>query len=248
MILYFPVSALVTLFANILQNPHDPRARADVKLMNLVVNFLTMLVTDDASGSVKRMLSVCAEFERIASVVIDKADEGQSRRKRKPAVDGSAEDKLAEQMNVRSSPFAPTATSVLRPTPPPSGMAQTTSAEPGAPGVGDSAVPNGSIFSAIDIGNVYSPPAIQLPGQSEAGQFPSLMEDPSIKGVPTGFGHTGAMDVDMSQGPYVPPDVWQMQMLLGTGWNDMIGGDVNAFERFTHGYDQPIEQPVERTY
>ncbi|KAK3065863.1 hypothetical protein LTS18_002300, partial [Coniosporium uncinatum] len=43
LILYYPVSSLVTLFANILQNPQDGRARADLKLMNLVVNFLSML-------------------------------------------------------------------------------------------------------------------------------------------------------------------------------------------------------------
>jgi len=43
LILYFPVSALVTLFANILQNPQDARARSDLKLMSSVVSFLTML-------------------------------------------------------------------------------------------------------------------------------------------------------------------------------------------------------------
>ena len=86
MVLYFPVSALVTLFANILQNPQDPRARSDVKLMNLVVNFLSLLATDEENGSVKRMLNVCSEFERIAKVVLDKTErESHSRRKRKPA-------------------------------------------------------------------------------------------------------------------------------------------------------------------
>lgn len=82
LVIYFPVTALVTLFANILQNPQDSRSRSDLKLMKLVVNFLNML--DENNGSVKRMLSVCAEFERIANVVLDKADkEHASRRKRK---------------------------------------------------------------------------------------------------------------------------------------------------------------------
>jgi hypothetical protein len=84
MIIYFPVTALVTLFANILQNPQDTRSRSDLKLMNLVVTFLSMLSTDERNGSVKRMLSVCAEFERIANVVLEKTDrENASRRKRK---------------------------------------------------------------------------------------------------------------------------------------------------------------------
>ena len=52
--------------------------------MNLVVSFLGLLCTDEENGSVRRMLSVCAEFERIAKVVLDKADkENSSRRKRK---------------------------------------------------------------------------------------------------------------------------------------------------------------------
>lgn len=84
LILYYPVSALVTLFANILQNPQDSRTRSDLKLMNLVVSFLSTLCSDEANGSVRRMLNVCAEFERIAKVVLDKADkESHSRRKRK---------------------------------------------------------------------------------------------------------------------------------------------------------------------
>ncbi|KAK4127374.1 hypothetical protein N657DRAFT_566444 [Parathielavia appendiculata] len=84
MVLYFPVSALVTLFGNILQNPLDPRARSDTKLMNVVVNFLSMLGHEAETGGVHRMLGVCSEFERIARVVIEKTEkEHASRRKRK---------------------------------------------------------------------------------------------------------------------------------------------------------------------
>jgi hypothetical protein len=84
LILYYPVSALVTLFANILQNPTDSRARTDLKLMNHVVTFLSGLCSNDQNSSVKRMLNVCSEFERIAKVVLDKCEkEAHSRRKRK---------------------------------------------------------------------------------------------------------------------------------------------------------------------
>ena len=86
MILYYPVSALVTLFANILQNSQDARARSDLKLMSSVVSFLTMLERDvaEANGNVRRMLSVCAEFERIARVALDKSErEMRGRGKRK---------------------------------------------------------------------------------------------------------------------------------------------------------------------
>ncbi|KAI1813963.1 N-terminal binuclear Zn cluster-containing protein [Poronia punctata] len=85
MALYFPVSALVTLFGNILQNPNDPRARSDTRLMNLVVTFLSTLGQEAETGGVNRMLGVCSEFEHIAKVVIEKAErEAASRKKRKP--------------------------------------------------------------------------------------------------------------------------------------------------------------------
>ncbi|KAI1819051.1 N-terminal binuclear Zn cluster-containing protein [Xylaria intraflava] len=86
MALYFPVTALVTLFGNILQNPNDPRARSDTRLMSLVVTFLSTLGQEAETGGVHRMLGVCSEFERIARVVIDRAEkESMTRKKRKPA-------------------------------------------------------------------------------------------------------------------------------------------------------------------
>jgi hypothetical protein len=94
LILYYPVSALVTLFANILQNPQDSRARSDLKLMNHVVSFLNTLCSEE-NGSIRRMLNVCAEFERIARVVLDRADkESSSRRKRKQQQDNKDENKV----------------------------------------------------------------------------------------------------------------------------------------------------------
>lgn len=87
--MYYPVSALVTLFANVLQNPQDARARSDLRLMNVVVEFLQTVQKEDDSNkqdtaSVQRMLAVCGEFHRIAKLVLDKAEsENVSRRKRK---------------------------------------------------------------------------------------------------------------------------------------------------------------------
>lgn len=121
MIIYFPVSALVTLFANILQNPQDTRARSDLKLMNLVVGFLSTLCSDEengSNGSIRRMLSVCSEFERIAKVVLDKADkESSSRRKRKQQQEQSqtqnggaqatATQQQGQQARPRQQPTAP---------------------------------------------------------------------------------------------------------------------------------------------
>ena len=95
MIIYYPVSALMTLFTNVLQNPQDARARSDIRLMHQVVSFSSTLAgnaTSDESGGVKRMLEVCVEFERIAKVVVEKSDkESHSRRKRKN-VDANSDD------------------------------------------------------------------------------------------------------------------------------------------------------------
>jgi len=89
--MYYPVSALVTLFANILQNPQDPRARSDLRLMNAVVEFLQTVQKEDESEnakqnspSIQRMLTVCGEFHRISQLVLDRAEkESMTRRKRK---------------------------------------------------------------------------------------------------------------------------------------------------------------------
>jgi hypothetical protein len=67
------MSALATLFANILQNPSDARTQSDVKLMNVVVNFLLTLVLDESNSSLKQILSLCREFKRIVKVVLNKA-------------------------------------------------------------------------------------------------------------------------------------------------------------------------------
>jgi len=101
MTLYYPVSALVTLFANILQNPQDTRARADLKLMNHVVNFLSMLCTDENNTAVRRMRDICGEFERISRVVLDKSErESSSRRKRKQTDTESPVPRVVKPLNL----------------------------------------------------------------------------------------------------------------------------------------------------
>ncbi|KXX81750.1 Transcriptional activator protein acu-15 [Madurella mycetomatis] len=118
MVLYFPVSALVTLFGNILQNPLDPRARSDTKLMNVVVNFLSMLGVEAETGGVHRMLGVCSEFERIAKVVIEKAEKDHaSRRKRKNVDQPSARTTATSKPTNSTQSFNPNATApTSRPT------------------------------------------------------------------------------------------------------------------------------------
>lgn len=104
MVLYFPVSALVTLFGNILQNPLDPRARSDTRLMNMVVTFLSALGQEVETGGVHRMLGICSEFERISKVMIEKAEKDNAgRRKRKNAEASHASKSTSSNANASSS-------------------------------------------------------------------------------------------------------------------------------------------------
>jgi hypothetical protein len=146
LVLYYPVSSLVTLFANILQNPQDARARSDLKLMSSVVSFLTMLERDiqESNSQVRRMLSVCAEFERIAKVVLDKAERdmrGRGKRKQaerereKDRMNGAISAELEQgktleqiQVETQASYRRPVQTSSLR-----AGMSQPGSATSGSP-------------------------------------------------------------------------------------------------------------------
>lgn len=116
LILYFPVSALVTLFGNILQNPLDPRARSDTRLMNLVVTFLSTLGQEAETGGVHRMLGVCSEFEKIAKKVIDKAERDNALRRKRKNHDGSSTTAKSSQAPPPPQP-RPTVTQSPKPAP-----------------------------------------------------------------------------------------------------------------------------------
>ena len=216
LILYFPVSALVTLFGNILQNPQDPRARSDVRLMNLVVGFLSMLGAEEENGGVKRMLGVCSEFERIAKVVLDKAErDTSSRRKRKTQEDQAAKSsqfKTAASNATKSYSPAPTFSS------PPNGMTGQISEPPPifSPPLNGSSPGNGSWMpdpTFTDGSDYMTPNAGVTPFADQAyGQGRS------------------PLNMNNFQQPFVPQDLWQMPMTLEWDWADMTGGAYPSFE------------------
>jgi hypothetical protein len=224
MILYYPVSALVTLFANILQNPQDARARADVKLMTTVVNFLSQLSIDEGNGSVKRMLGVCAEFERIAKVVLDKSDkESHSRRKRKSA----PEDKAAPKTMPTPSQNSPMRNAGQGPAtaPPLSQFSPSFTGTPGAQSTYASSMSgygspptqgmqNGDMSFMPDLGNgdfgdVLTPQNGFGSGFSDAG------------GQPYPASAMSPLNLGSFQHPFVPQDLWQMPMTLEWDWAEM---------------------------
>lgn len=232
LILYFPVSALVTLFGNILQNPQDPRARSDVRLMNLVVVFLSLLGTDEENGGVKRMLGVCSEFERIAKVVIDKAEkESSSRRKRKGNDDHAAKANQSSKPAIPNTPH--TGHRSFSPPTPFSGTPNSMAAHGNEQSMFSPPL-NGSMSGSVN----GSSPANGgwMPdsgfgdgsdyGASRAGMTPFA----EIQSYSNANSMNSPLNMNTFQQPFVPQDLWQMPMTLEWDWADMTGGAYPSFE------------------
>ncbi|KAF2805206.1 uncharacterized protein BDZ99DRAFT_466855 [Mytilinidion resinicola] len=248
LIIYYPVSALVTLFANILQNPQDTRARSDLRLMNLVVGFLSLLCTDEENGSVRRMLSVCAEFERIAKVVLEKADrENSSRRKRKQATDQDAEINATAQQ-ILTPEFQNRQLQSRASQGPPHQQPGSQTPLPGISGNFnpefngnfDEPFPFSPDFTHASLNNTasllggFSSPstASQMLPTSTAG-LPDLSfgapQNPNsgnMNGISNGMNPNGtihdSLDMGTFQQPF-PQDLWKMPMTLEWDWADMTG-------------------------
>lgn len=232
------MSALVTLFANILQNPNDARARSDVKLMNVVVNFLSTLVSDESNGSIKRMLGLCGEFERIAKVVLDKAEkESHARRKRKNA----PEDSISSQ--IEPSQGQPNPSSSARPAQAPS------TSGPFSPSMftnnphAATSSPNGA--KAFDTeANMPASTGISNDLPSNINAMPGLGQEFSDWLSPDQMGSAGFFDqasfsaspnMQPFQQPFVPQDLWQMPMTIEWDWADMS----TNFPVFEAGSNEP---------
>lgn len=211
LIIYYPVSALVTLFANILQNPNDARARSDVKLMNVVVNFLSTLVSDESNGSIKRMLGLCGEFERIAKVVLDKAEkESHARKKRKTAPEGQEEANEADQPFPQSSTQTQ-APSTSGPFSSPMFSNNPTTGTPSGGNKGFGTDPTIGINSGLH--------AMSGMGQ----EFPDMMGPDHLAnaGFPDQPSFPASPSMGSFQQPFVPQDLWQMPMTIEWDWADM---------------------------
>ena len=221
LVIYFPVSALVTIFANILQNPQDARARADVKLMELVVNFLSNVVTDEGSGSMKRMLSICAEFARIARVVLDKAEKEGSKRKRKMAPDEAqmaAQNSLAQalQQVAQGRPSTPSKGQGMNGSPRVPFTNIPVAGRSGSP-LNPAAMLNRAPFDANSA--FMGSPDFNAQEYAEMlaqnGVSPSMSSNQQIPG-------SGASPLNGSsfQQPFLPQDLWQMPMTFEWDWAD----------------------------
>ena len=242
LILYFPVSSLVTLFANILQNPQDARARSDVKLMRQVVDFLSLLCVTEEQGGVRRMLGVCSEFERIARVVLEKSErESKSRNKRK-ANKGSVSESpkptpriiQAQVPQKRATTQTPSQgkASALANAFMPKFTGDGLSSQPFNPSLNsfspapdpvngdfstlpmDFSTPSGSDFANLLTNSGLTPHFQGNDDLQQPQQQPQQQQQFDGLSGPS-------FDLDSFQQPFVPQDLWQMPMTLEWDWADM---------------------------
>lgn len=233
------MSALVTLFANILQNPNDARARSDVKLMNVVVNFLSTLVSDESNGSIKRMLGLCGEFERIAKVVLDKAEkESHARRKRKNAPEGSNTSQT-EPSQTQPNPPQPARPAQEPPTSGPFSPSMFTNNPHAATS------PNGVRAKGLDttmptstgISNDFPSNINAMPGLGQEFSDWLSPDQMGSAGFPDQASFSTSPNMQSFQQPFVPQDLWQMPMTIEWDWADM-STNFPVFEAGSNGPPQ----------
>jgi hypothetical protein len=263
MILYFPVSALVTLFANIVNNPLDPRAKSDSRLMNLVVTFLSMLGQEAEYGGVHRMLGICTEFERIAKAVIEKAEKDQSsRRKRKNAEAVNKASSTPKPSNVAAGNRMQGVSSSLSP-PQTTGYVGSPSGRnsgPTTPSQLPGTVPMSSPMGQADRGQSYSPMAGSFHTDSQSP--PQQQGHHQRRPAPLGpsdwsqdfpMAHNGEFesysgaDVDsLSNGspssivtafqqPLLPQELFNLPMNLDWNWAEVSGAAYPSVENGNFG-------------
>lgn len=244
LVLYFPVSALVTLFGNILQNPLDPRAKSDAKLMNLVVTFLSMLGQEAEQGGVHRMLGICSEFERIAKKVIERAEKDQSSRRKRKNQDGAA--KASPTPATTSS--TNTATPAAAQTPRPTTASSNSLATPGSSVNGHRSsagqlspqqVPNrDSSYSPMNHAMKEPSPSMPATGWTQDFQFP-----PPQNGDFDSFNYATTQNMQSPpipagasfQQPLLPQDLFSLPMTLDWNWAEMSGGAYPTVENGNFG-------------
>jgi len=69
--LYYPLSASLVLFTNILSNPRDPHAASDIHLMNLITSFITHAVQPGTSFATTPTLLAFKELYSIATRFVE---------------------------------------------------------------------------------------------------------------------------------------------------------------------------------
>lgn len=239
LVIYYPVTALVTLFANILQNPQDPRARSDLRLMTSVIDFLgTVKQEEDAENAamshtpIQRMLGICVEFRRISQLVLDKAEkETTMRRKRKN--EELQPPHRQEQQQHDDSPrgvrFQDTSASPMSTDPPPTATTQNAPEGLSPP---DAFNPDmtSHLYSDLPTFRASAAPPPPMPWLADLSA-PQQTTATTSAASPFPLSPLTSAHLQQQQ-PFVPQDLWQMPMSFEWDWADatanMAWGDCSG--------------------
>ena len=208
--------------------------------MNQVVNFLSLLAVTEEQGGIKRMLGVCVEFERIAKVVLDKAEkESHSRRKRK-------NNRETEETNQIVNDATPKLITPLTPVSQNQQHSPNTFTQPlsssQAPQQFD---PSFNGFSS-GMNNENMPLPLDFTGTLNPTPMQSSVPENDFRQIPGES--VSPLNLNSFQQPFVPQDFWQMPQTLEWDWADMsnIGfsnnfpafdGEVNQSSGLQDGYN-----------
>ena len=81
-LIFYPISALLTIFCSILQNPLDPRSRGDLDRLNMAVCMMERIFVRKLSENeiiqIKLVADFVTELKQLAQCAIDKAWREQS--------------------------------------------------------------------------------------------------------------------------------------------------------------------------
>ena len=212
--------------------------------MNLVVNFLHILATDESNGSVKRMLNICTEFERIAKLVLERAErDSQARRKRKTADENNYAGLTAHQNSTAAQQNEPQISAA--PLQQPQQQSQPMNTQPSpfpSPFPAHAANPqlntttNGFPSPQSNLQNTFTMADESVFGQAKAAsrlsqELSELLGGPTMNNAaifnpPQSVPDSDSVPIDVSsfQQPFVPQDLWQMPMTLEWDWADMSNG------------------------
>lgn len=203
--------------------------------MNVVVNFLHTLVSDESNGSIRRMLGLCGEFERIARVVLDKAEKDSHSKKKRKVPDETESQQNIPQTN-RSQPRSTAQPAKTQQQPTNTPLSQplfTDNLGTTAPNMPDPNLPSATGLSGDLPTNMQNMPGL---GQD----FQDMLSPNNLGGLgfPDQQPFTGASPMTPFQQPFVPQDLWQMPMTIEWDWADMS----NNFPIFDAGIESNVPQ------
>jgi hypothetical protein len=80
--IFYPLSAFLTLFANILQNPKDSYVEADNRLMNIIADFFSVALVDRHDTPLELAGKVFQKLSSITTTFLAKTSSQKPRTKR----------------------------------------------------------------------------------------------------------------------------------------------------------------------